>query len=60
MMEQALLEGKIKEIPFELIYVQASQQIFGVINFLLLKEEDVDKNEIIEHAFGMFWNGIKI
>jgi AcrR family transcriptional regulator len=60
MMEQALQEKKIRDIPFELIYVQATQQIFGVINFLLAQEDKSNKNEIIEHAYSMFWNGIKI
>lgn len=60
MMDQALKEGIIKEIPFDLIYTQATQQIFGVINYLLSLEDKSNKNEIIEHAYGMFWNGIKI
>lgn len=60
MMEQALKEGKIKDIPFDLIYTQATQQMFGVINYLLEQTDRSNKNEIITHAYGMFWNGIKI
>ncbi len=59
MMERALKENKIKKIPFDLIYVQATQQMYGVINFLLEMEDFNNKNEIIDHAFDMFWNGIK-
>jgi AcrR family transcriptional regulator len=52
-------EGRIKPYPAELIGGFLYQDIVGVMNLIRTLSDPAKVDEVVEHGFNIFWDGIK-
>lgn len=51
--------GELKDIPVDLIYILSTQQLFGMIQYLILNPEKYHNSEFMNLSFNMFFDVLK-
>lgn len=59
LIKNGISKGEIKEIPVDLIYIIATQQLFGMIQYLTMNPEKYHDSEFMNTAFNLFYEIIK-
>jgi AcrR family transcriptional regulator len=59
LIETGVRNNEIKDIPIDLIYIIATQQLFGMIQYLVLNPEKYHDSEFMNTAFNLFYEIIK-
>ena len=59
LIKEGISNGEIKDIPLELIYIIATQQLFGMIQYLTINTEKYHDSEFMNMAFNLFYDIIK-
>jgi len=52
-------KGEIKDIPVDLVYIMATQQLFGMIQYLSINPEKFHDSEFMNIAFNLFYGILK-
>lgn len=59
LIQEGIEKGEIKDVPIELVYIMATQQLFGMIQFLVLNPEKYHSSEFMNTAFNLFYGMFK-
>lgn len=59
LIQEGIDSGEIKEIPVELIYIMATQQLFGMIQYLVVNPEKYHSSEFMNTAFNLYYDMFK-
>jgi AcrR family transcriptional regulator len=59
LIQEGINNHEIKEIPVELIYNIATQQLFGMIQYLVVNPEKYHDSEFMNIAFNLFYDILK-
>ncbi|NOQ26699.1 MAG: TetR family transcriptional regulator [Bacteroidales bacterium] len=59
LIQSGIENEEIKEIPVDLIYIIATQQLFGMIQYLVINPEKYHDSEFMNLAFNLFYDILK-
>jgi len=59
LIHEGIERGEIKNEPIELIYIIATQHLFGIIQYLVLNPEKYHSSEFMNKSFNMFYAILK-
>ncbi|MCK5134141.1 MAG: TetR/AcrR family transcriptional regulator [Bacteroidales bacterium] len=59
LIKNGISKGEIKDVPIDLIYIIASQQLFGMTQYLVMNPEKYHDSEFMNTAFNLFYDIIK-
>ena len=59
LIKNGISNSEIKDIPIDLIYVIASQQLFGMVQYLAMNPEKYHDSEFMNMAFNLFYDIIR-
>ena len=59
LIQSGIDKGEIRDIPVELIYIIATQQLFGMIQYLVVNPEKYHDSEFMNIAFNLFYDILK-
>ena len=59
LIQSGIDKGEIRDIPVELIYIIATQQLFGMIQYLVINPEKYHDSKFMNIAFNLFYDILK-
>lgn len=59
LIQEGIATGEIQDISVDLIYIIATQQMFGIIQYLILNPEKYHSSEFMNKAFNLFYRTFK-
>lgn len=59
LIKEGIESNEIQDVPVELIYIMATQQLFGIIQYLLTNPEKYHSTEFMNSAFNLFYGMFK-
>lgn len=59
LIQDGIENGEIKNVPVELVYIMATQQLYGMIQYLLRNPEKYHNSEFMNTAFNLFYGMLK-
>lgn len=55
LIQDGISNGELKDVSVDLIYIMATQQLFGMIQYLAMNSEKYHNSEFMNIAFNMFY-----
>jgi len=59
LIQEGINEGEIKNVPVDLVYIMTTQQLFGIIQYLVMYPEKYQSKEFMDIAFNLFYGMFK-